>query len=223
MGLYFDVLWQVHVVIIWKILSELTYTLCGAQLDIIEIHEVAVGLICHLLTSWLLQFVIIYHSRLLHTKKNTHVVPYCDFLVTTFDIWCCSHLHFIRNKSQIKWSSELFTFFPSISENSEAYTVFLPNPSEEAHSLLPIPSTGHPLHGYFLKFAFLFPDQSTCLPHLFWLFILFILIISFLAFLTYTICLLPSVPHSNHHLSPGSNLINKLIFKTFPVIVICTK
>lgn len=148
-------------------MSELIYILCGAQLDIIEIHEVAVGLISHLLISWLLQFLIIYHSSVLQTTKNTHVVPFYNFFVTTFDIWCCFHLYFIPNQSQIKLSPELFTFFPSISENSEAYTVFLPNPSEEAQSFLPIPFTGHHLHGHFCKFAFLFPEQSTCLPHLF--------------------------------------------------------
>lgn len=112
--MYFDVLWQVHVVIIWKMLSGLTHILRGAQLGIREIHKVAVGLTCHLLTSWLLQFVIIYHSLLYYTTKNTHVVPFCEFFATTFDIWCCSHLHFIANKSKIKWSPELLTFFPSI-------------------------------------------------------------------------------------------------------------
>lgn len=78
--MYFDVLWQVHVVIIWKMLSGLTHILRGAQLGIREIRKVAVGLTCHLLTSWLLQFVIIYHSLLYYTTKNTHVVPFCDFL-----------------------------------------------------------------------------------------------------------------------------------------------
>lgn len=108
--MYFDILWQVHVVIIWKMLSRLTHILCGAQLGIRKIHKVDVGFTCHLLTLWLLQFVNIYHSLVYYTTKNTHVVPFCDFFATTFDIWCCSHLHFTANKSKIKWSPELLTF-----------------------------------------------------------------------------------------------------------------
>ena len=100
LGMYFDVLWQVHVVITWKIMSELTYILCGTQLDIIEIHKVAVGLICHFLISWLPQFLNIYHLSVLHTTKNTHVVPFYDFFCNyIWHLMLLSPLFYTKQKS----------------------------------------------------------------------------------------------------------------------------
>lgn len=67
--MYFDVLWQVHVVIIWKMLSGLTHIICGAQLGILEIHEVAVGLTCHLLASAICDYLSL--ISVLHHKEHT--------------------------------------------------------------------------------------------------------------------------------------------------------